>query len=231
MIAPVVAALVAQTFTRWELIMVDDCSTDDSYGVLRSLTDPRIRVYKNDTNSGPYASLNAAYRFSTGELIAINDSDDISYPERLAMQVRAFEDNVHLGMCAAAFDLMDERGNITAHMHQRFYNEQMVLTLPAFNIVAHSSVMYRRGVFEACGLYEERGYCNDWRLWERISRYAPMHYVATPLVALAREHANIPPYTRVRLRVRCGIFHMPMCAAIAVLGRGGCIGWFLRLCT
>ncbi len=91
-IADSIRSVVAQTYTNWELIIVDDCSTDDTDETVRPfLTDARIRYMKNERNSGAAVSRNRALREARGKWIAFLDSDDLWKPEKLEKQIRFME--------------------------------------------------------------------------------------------------------------------------------------------
>ena len=86
-IAESIRSVLAQTYKNWELIIVDDCSTDDTDTVLTQFDDPRIRYFKNETNSGAAVSRNRALREVKGRWIAFLDSDDLWHPEKLQKQI------------------------------------------------------------------------------------------------------------------------------------------------
>lgn len=185
-------ALITQTYRNWELIIVDDCSTDASLSILNTYTDKRIKIYKNKTNRGPYHSLNTAFSYCTGDLIAINDSDDISRPRRLTTQVATLTNNTKIGLCCSQYNIVDSRGVCTKRIRRRFNNEQIAYTLPIFNIIAHSTVMIRRAIFEACGKYPTKlRYCNDWVLWNSCVSKTAIKYISRPLVNITRHMQSI----------------------------------------
>ena len=83
-----IASVQKQTYTNWELIIVDDCSTDNTDEVVKPLlTDTRIRYLKNEVNSGAAVSRNRALREAKGKWIAFLDSDDLWVPEKLEKQI------------------------------------------------------------------------------------------------------------------------------------------------
>ena len=87
-------SIIAQTYTDWELIVVDDCSTDNTDEVIKPyLTDGRIKYYKNEKNSGAAVSRNHALREAKGKWIAFLDSDDLWMPDKLEKQIRYMEMN------------------------------------------------------------------------------------------------------------------------------------------
>ena len=83
----------AQTYQNWELIIVDDCSTDNSMEVIRSINEPRIKLLKNEINSGAAVSRNYALREAKGKWVAFLDSDDTWAPEKLEKQIKYMEAN------------------------------------------------------------------------------------------------------------------------------------------
>lgn len=93
-IAETIQSVQKQTYENWELILVDDCSTDNTDEVVRSfLCDERIRYYKNERNSGAAISRNKALREAKGRWIAFLDSDDLWKPEKLERQIRFMKNN------------------------------------------------------------------------------------------------------------------------------------------
>lgn len=93
-ISETIDSVLMQTYTNWELIIVDDCSTDNTDEVVKSfLSDDRIKYIKNEKNSGAAFSRNRALREANGKWIAFLDSDDLWFPEKLEKQIRFMEKN------------------------------------------------------------------------------------------------------------------------------------------
>jgi len=90
-IAAAIDSIRAQTFTDWELIIVDDASTDDTVRIVQGYRDPRISIHTLPHNQGRAAARNVALRHARGRYIAIADSDDISLPQRFAVEVAYLE--------------------------------------------------------------------------------------------------------------------------------------------
>ena len=88
-----IQSVLNQTYTNWELIIVDDCSTDNTDEVLETIKDNRIRYFKNEKNSGAAISRNKALREAKGQWIAYLDSDDLWMPEKLEKQIKFMEKN------------------------------------------------------------------------------------------------------------------------------------------
>ena len=88
-----IKSVINQTYTNWEILFVDDCSTDNSIKIAESFKDSRIRIFKNEKNSGAAVSRNWALREAKGEYIAFLDSDDLWVPEKLEKQIKFMEEN------------------------------------------------------------------------------------------------------------------------------------------
>ena len=93
-----IKSVLAQTFTDYELIIVDDCSSDDTWEIVGDFTDPRIRVFRHETNRGAAATRNTGIARARGEYITFLDDDDECTPNRLADQVSVLDTNPDVGM-------------------------------------------------------------------------------------------------------------------------------------
>ena len=85
--AETIQSVIDQTYTNWELLIVDDCSTDNTDEVVASFKDDRIKYFHNEKNSGAALTRNRAMREARGEWIAFLDSDDLWMPEKLERQI------------------------------------------------------------------------------------------------------------------------------------------------
>lgn len=88
-----VNSVLAQTYTNWELLIVDDCSTDNTMELLSNIHDSRIRVFQNEVNSGAAVSRNKALREARGRWIAFLDSDDLWVSDKLEKQIKFIKGN------------------------------------------------------------------------------------------------------------------------------------------
>lgn len=104
-------SIVVQSFFDWELIVINDGSTDNSEDIIASYTDSRIKYHKNESNIGLIASLNKGISFCTGEYIARMDGDDISMPNRLKKQLDFMDKHPHYAMCGGQADVIDNNGD------------------------------------------------------------------------------------------------------------------------
>jgi glycosyltransferase involved in cell wall biosynthesis len=104
-----IESVLAQTLTDWELLVVNDCSTDRTLEVCNSFHDPRIRVYTTPQNLNAAGARNLAIEYSRGDYIAFLDSDDLAVPDRLERQLRAFQVDPDLGFLGSAVQFLGER--------------------------------------------------------------------------------------------------------------------------
>ena len=105
-----IESILAQTFTDFELLVIDDGSTDGSREAIRSYHDPRIRLMCNETNQGIPKTRNRGIQFARGEYLAFLDSDDWAYPERLAKQVAFLDSHPDYAAVGAWIDVDGRRG-------------------------------------------------------------------------------------------------------------------------
>lgn len=107
-----IQSVLDQTYTNWELIIVDDCSTDNTEEVLATINDSRIRYFKNEKNSGAAVSRNKALRAAKGQWIAFLDSDDLWMPEKLEKQINFMKKNGY-SFSYTNYEEIDVDGNKT----------------------------------------------------------------------------------------------------------------------
>lgn len=111
-------SVLAQTYTNWELLFVDDCSTDNSLEIVRSYNDSRIKILQNDKNSGAAVSRNYALLEAKGKWIAFLDSDDLWLPEKLKKQIAFMETNGY-AFTFTDYDVIDENSATISHFKPR----------------------------------------------------------------------------------------------------------------
>jgi len=102
-----VASIFSQTLTDWELIAVDDASTDGSWQFLQRIADPRVRIVRNEHNCGTPITSNRAIDMARGKWIAKMDADDIILPRRLELQVQALEADPHIDLLGTGSFVVD----------------------------------------------------------------------------------------------------------------------------
>jgi len=112
-----VNSILNQSFADFELILIDDASSDQSLKIIQDLafSDSRIKILRNRENLGLTKSLNQGLKIAAGEYIARQDADDLSRPERLAIQCQYLEKHPEIFLCGTSAMLIDEQGEIIGH--------------------------------------------------------------------------------------------------------------------
>ncbi len=181
-------SILAQTFVDFELLIIDDGSTDATPEFLRAQRDPRVRALTNPQNLGLVPTLNRGLELARGEWIARQDHDDLSMPDRLQKQVdflRAHPDHVLVGTEAFA---TGEDGKKAYRLSRPVNPESIRWYLCFDNAFIHSSVMFRRDVIQRdFGGYPRSFHSEDYALWSRVARARPTANLPEPLL-LYREH-------------------------------------------
>jgi GT2 family glycosyltransferase len=170
-LAPAVESVLAQTFSDFELIAIDDGSSDDSGKVLAAFAarDTRIRVFGQE-NRGIIATLNRALELARAPLVARMDADDLSRPDRFAKQVGYLGEHPEIAVLSGAMDLIDASGTYVRTDMFPTAPDEVRNELQRRNCVAHPAVMARTEVLRAAGRYRNTAlYAEDYDLWLRIS--------------------------------------------------------------
>ena len=169
-LAAAVDSLLAQTFTDFELLVIDDGSTDRTPEILKGYTDPRLRVQRLD-HAGIVVALNFGVAQAKAEWIARQDADDISLPRRLEAQWKALNSNPNAILAHSHVDWIGEDGRNLGSIGARFPKTRAFVALKlCFQCpIAHSTVMFNKPVFDKVGGYcpEER-HAEDYSLWGRM---------------------------------------------------------------
>ena len=173
-----VGSIIDQSFRDWELVVVDDGSSDDTPLILARMAkaDQRIKVHSNSSNLGIGASLNVAWRKSACDLIARMDADDVSLRHRLERQVEFMADHPDVSILGTAVELVDRSGNGLGLEYRPENHNDIVARLFHEIPVFHPTVMMRRHFLAAMGGYDERlRRAEDLDLWLRSYRRFRFH--------------------------------------------------------
>lgn len=154
-IAESVASVLAQSERSWELIAVDDGSTDGSAAIVARVGDARVRVVAFAPNVGRARALRRACGEARGEYIAVLDADDVAHPERLERQRAFLDGHPECALVGSWAQHIDVRGNVVAHYKPPVDPEALHESLGWTNPLVHSSAMFRRAAAEAVGGYPE----------------------------------------------------------------------------
>jgi glycosyltransferase involved in cell wall biosynthesis len=187
-----IESVMAQTYSNWELLFVDDCSMDDTETIMRSFDDPRIHYYKNEQNSGAAVSRNRALREAKGHWIAFLDSDDLWLPEKLERQIHFMEKNGY----RFSYHQYDEIDEASQPLGVTVSGKRRVGKFDMFSCCWPGclSVMYDRDYIGLVQINDVKK-DNDSALWFKVIRKAPCYLLEENLGRYRRRKGSITPST------------------------------------
>lgn len=185
-----ILSVLGQTYEDFELLVIDDGSSDDTAERVQAYADARVRLVSRETNSGAAAARNYGMQLAAADLIAILDADDVAYPTRLERQVEYMDSHRNCGLLGSAFDLIGESGVV--HGTNRTPCDTAVIRwkLLLGNVIGNSTTMLRKRDALAAGGYDESlRVAEDYALWVAM---APLTDVAQlpEVLAAYREHVG-----------------------------------------
>lgn len=183
-----VDSVLRQSFRDFELLVVDDGSTDDSVAILQGRADPRIRIVRNARNLGLVASLNRGLAEARGRWVARADADDVNHPVRIERQLPLLE----RGFPAVGSDVMliDADGHFRGHWRAARHAEGLAWDLGFRCCFAHGSVMFDPNRVRGLGGYRESVRSEDWELWSRMVRAGERLATVPATLVRYRQHGR-----------------------------------------
>lgn len=162
-------SILTQKYTNYEILIIDDGSTDNTEDIIRGINDNRIVYLKNDKNLGIVKTLNKGIEIAKGKYIARMDADDVMLGNRLQLQVNFLEQNPDYGMVGGWFKMMNEDGKFVKDVFLETENKNLTLSLLFFNLFSHSTVTMRTEIVRQLKYKQQYIYCEDFDLWTRFS--------------------------------------------------------------
>lgn len=176
-IGEAIASVLAQTFTDFELIVMDDCSSDGTGDIARSVTDSRVRYLRNEANLGMVYNWNRCLAAATGTYIKVLCHDDKLAPDCIARCVDALETNEEAALVFHSTEIIDGTGRLI-HKRRPFHGDMMFngvrfarMAFRKRNLYGEpSNVLFRRSVSLEAGVFDVTlYYAVDWEYWIRLS--------------------------------------------------------------
>ncbi|MET4083357.1 glycosyltransferase involved in cell wall biosynthesis [Pedobacter sp. UYP30] len=164
-----VKSVLNQFYSNYELLIIDDGSTDNTEEILKAIGDERIVYLKNPTNFGIVKTLNIGIKLAKGKYIARMDADDVMLGNRLQEQIDFLESNPDYGMVGSWYQIMDVDGKIRNTLKTTSNHEDIKLGLLFGNQFAHPTVTMRTDLVRKLKYKQEFLYTEDYDLWCRIA--------------------------------------------------------------
>ena len=183
-----IESILNQTYTNFELLILNDGSTDQSEEIILSFNDERLNYMKNDSNLQLIKTLNKGFKLAKGKYIARMDADDISMPDRIAKQVAFLELHPKIGIVGTSFEKI---GDDVGIVHYPVNHDELRLSSVYFNPFLHPSVVLRSSVLHKFDLSFREAYIHaeEYKLWTELLLVAEGANISLPLVKY-RVHAN-----------------------------------------
>lgn len=185
-----IESILKQTYTDFELLIINDGSTDKSAEIIQSYPDNRIHFLENERNKGIFYTRNRLFEEAKGKYIAILDCDDYAEPTRLEKQVDFLDKNEEFGLVGSWITLIDNENRIKGTWQLEHRPERIPAKLLFFNQFAQSSVMMRKE-FADLKYRKEIPLAEDYDLWVRISQKTRVINLAESLVKYRLHDDNI----------------------------------------
>ncbi|WP_143414819.1 glycosyltransferase family 2 protein [Geobacillus sp. E263] len=183
-----IKSILNQSFTDFEFIIVDDCSTDNTVNVINSFKDERIKLIRKKENSGVAASLNLGLQNATGKYVARMDADDICERERLQVQYEYMENNEDVVIVGTWAYTINPITNSIRESRTPVSDSEIRRYMQKDSPFIHPSVLFRRIVNRSPVFYSELKGFEDYDLWIRLSKHGKMANI--PKFLVTRYDAN-----------------------------------------
>jgi len=184
-----IESVLKQTYQSFELIVVDDGSTDDTAGVLSRYAGKISALSVN--HGGPSAARNYGIKAARGDYIAFLDSDDLWLPGKLAAQMHFFHNNPEARICQTEEIWMRNSVRVNPRQKHKKYSGWIFDKCLPLCVVSPSAVMIHRSVFKQVGLFDETfPACEDYDLWLRIAPLYPIYLIDKPFIIKRGGHGD-----------------------------------------
>ena len=166
-----IESILKQTFTDFQFLIIDDCSTDQTLEIIDSYKDSRIVACSNEKNLGQTASLNRGLKLAKGKYIARIDADDYAFPEWLGNQIAFIEQHPQCAVVSAKAAVIDSMNRIKRVLNSPMSSQDIILKSLIASPINHVGSLMRKDIVLAYGGYDERfRIAADYDLWSKLLR-------------------------------------------------------------
>jgi glycosyltransferase involved in cell wall biosynthesis len=194
-------SVLGQDFAAYELVVVDDRSTDDSVAVIARCKDQRLRTYCNEQRLGLVGNWNRCLELSRGRYVTLFHQDDVMQPHNLKHKVDLLERHPKVGMVYSDVKIIGANGRVQMDHWPKSItpNSDMVASgldffvklISGYNLMCCSSAVCRKECFVQLGTFDPRlSFTADWEMWLRIALHFDVAYLQEPLVHYRLHDSN-----------------------------------------
>jgi len=213
-VAQAIEAVLSQTYQNFELIMLDDCSTDSTKKIMDSYSDSRIKRFHNEINLGYLQSSNKLVNYASGDYLTFQDADDLCVPNRLEQLVSFLEQHPNISCVGSNIHKTDQLGNIIHTTNYPVEHDAILSGLLNYHIVmTGSSLMVRQEVLNSIGLYnlyfDRIGSEDTYWFTQIIEKYKvanlqePLYFYRTNPTSVGFTHKNIKALGGHNISIEC----------------------------
>ncbi len=199
-IVSAINSVLQQSYQDFEIIIIDDGSTDNTRETVEQMTDERVR-YFYQANQGPSAARNRGVELSRGEFIAFLDSDDLWRPDKLEIQLNAFKQHPHVDLIFSNIEMCYEKsGAKFIKKFPNFANKELLLKnlliIPMNTVPYPSTVLVKKDALIRAGLFDKDIIvCEDWDLWLRMAVYTNFYCVNRILTTAIKPEGSLSGFS------------------------------------
>lgn len=173
-IGKTIESILSQTYCDFELLIIDDCGSDSSMDIVRSVCDKRIRIISNERNRGIAYSRNVGIKNAKGKYIALMDDDDLAPLDRLMLEYNFLEEHEEIDAVGGRYCIIDECDNVVEYSPDTLQNPKFLkASLMFYDPIGNGSMMFKKSIVEKNGILFQDGCLGmeDYLFWIDFSRF------------------------------------------------------------
>ena len=189
-----IESILNQTYKDFELVIINDYSTDNTIQIIKKFNDDRIKLYNLHTRFGRTKALNYGLNKCSSELIAIQDADDVSNNTRLEKSLKEILKDENLGLVFTNFEIINSKNKILQKQKIDFLKDKKIFLskLKYINLIAHSSVIFRRNIKRKNFFYDENyEYAQDYQMILYYLKNSQITQISENLVKIRHHSSNM----------------------------------------
>lgn len=184
-----IKSILKQTYKNFELIIVNDFSSDSTLEILKKIKDKRLKIFNLKKRFGRTNALNFGLKKCKSNIIAIQDSDDISLENRLQLSIKELEKDKELGLVGTSCSFINSKGKKINILNKINSINQKIKSIKFFNSIPHSSIIFKKNKLKSLSYNVSYIYAQDYELILRFIRYSKIKIIDKKVLKV-RLHKN-----------------------------------------